>query len=78
MSDTDRVAATRALQRVVNKLLLFLQAHEYQFDCMMKPKRVFSGQYLNPSRIQHWVGPEVARLVRLAEHGVPVLSLIHI
>ena len=57
---------------MANGLLLFLQAHEYQFDCVMKPKRVFSGQYLNPSRIQHWVGPEVARLVRLAEHGVPV------
>ena len=77
VSDTDRVAATRALQRVSNELQLFLQAHEYQFDCMMKPERVFSGQCLNPSRIQGWFGsekhfPEIAQLVRLAERGVPV------
>ena len=32
VSDTDRVAATRALQRVANELLLFLQAHKCQFD----------------------------------------------
>ena len=69
MSDTDRVAATRALQRVANELLLFLQAHEYQFDCMMKPERVFLGQCLNPSRSQDWFGgekhfPEIAQLVR--------------
>ena len=62
---------------MANGLLLFLQAHEYQFDIMMKPERVFSGQRLNPSRIQDWFGgekhfPEIAQLVRLAEHGVPV------
>ena len=67
--DTDRVAATRALQRGANEFLLFLQAHEYQFDIMMKPERVFSGQRLNPSRIQDWFGgekhfPEIAQLVR--------------
>ena len=77
MNDTHRVAATRALQRVVNELLLFLQAHEYQFDCMMKPERVFSGQRLNPSRIQDWFWgekhfPEIAQLVRFAERGVSV------
>ena len=77
MSGTDRVAATRSLQRVANELLLFLQAHEYQFDCMMKPERAFSGQCLNPSRIQDWFGGEkhfleIAQLVRLAERGVPV------
>ena len=73
----DRAAATRALQRVANELLLFLQAHEYQFDWMMKTEREFSGQCLNPSRIQDWFGgekhfPEIAQLVRLAERGVPV------
>ena len=56
MSDTDRVAATWALKRVANELLLFSQAHEYQFDCMMKPERVLSGQCLNPSRFQDWFG----------------------
>ena len=35
----------------------------------MKPERVFSGQCLNPSRIQDWFGgekhfPEIAQLVR--------------
>ena len=49
VSDTGRVAATRVLQRVANELLLFLPAHEYQFDCMMKPERVLSGQCLDPS-----------------------------
>ena len=43
----------------------------------MKPERVFSGQCLNPSRIQDWFGGEkhfleIAQLVRLAERGVPV------
>ena len=81
MIDTDRVAATRALQRGANEFLLFLQAHEYQFDIMMKPERVFSGQRLNPSRIQDWFGgekhfPEIAQLVRLADHGVRCVSLV--
>ena len=77
VSDTDRVAATRALQLVANALLLFLPEHEYQFDCMMKLERVFSGQCLNHSRIQDWFGsekhfPEIAQLVCLAESGVAV------
>ena len=81
VSDTDRVAATGALQRVANELLLFLQAHEYQFECMMKPEHVFSGQCMNPSRIQDWFWgekhfPEMAQLVRLTEHGVPVFVSI--
>ena len=43
----------------------------------MKPESVFSGQCLNRLRIQDWFGdekhfPEIAQLVRLAEHGVPV------
>ena len=62
---------------MANALLLFLQAHEYQFDCMMKLERVFSGQCLNPPRIQDWFGsekrfPEIAQLVCLGERGVPV------
>ena len=44
---------------------------------MMKPERVFSGQRLNPSRIQDWFWgekhfPEIAQLVRFAERGVSV------
>ena len=45
----------------------------------MKPKRVFSGQCLNPLRIQDWFGgekhfPELAQLVRFAEREVPVCA----
>ena len=47
MNDTDQVAVTRALQRVASELLLFLHAHDYQFDCMVESERVFSGHCLN-------------------------------
>ena len=73
----NRIAVTRALQKVASELLLFLQDHDYRFECMMEPERVFSGHRLNPSRILEWFGrtkgfPEAEKLARLAEHGVPV------
>ena len=72
VTDTDRVESTRAFQHGANESLLV-----YRFDCMMKPVRVFSWQCLNPSRIHDCFGgekhfPEIAQLVLLAEHGVPM------
>ena len=62
---------------MASELLLFLYAREYQVDCMMKPKPVFSGHYLNPSRIHGcFLGetgyPKIAQLVRSDDHGVQV------
>lgn len=47
-----------AVESAASELLLFVQAHEYQFECKMKHECAFSGHCSNPSRIQDWYGGE--------------------